>query len=84
MNDLNAVIPQELFLLFYLPIYPGVPLVSLPLSFLYNLAIPKSVNLKNPSLSITKFSGFISLCNILFSAKYSRARIIQAIKNSFL
>lgn len=59
--------------------YPGVPLVSLALSFLYVLAIPKSVSLRYPFLSMTKFSGFMSLWITLLSAKCSRAKIKQAI-----
>ena len=41
-------------------IYPGVPLVSLELSFSLILATPKSVIRKYPFFSRTKFSGFIS------------------------
>jgi hypothetical protein len=40
--------------------YPGVPLVSFELLVLAILATPKSVNLKYPVFSNTKFSGFKS------------------------
>ena len=61
--------------------YPGVPDVSLAFSGRKTLAIPKSVNLRYPDSSMTKFSGLISLCRILFSARYPKASVIQATKN---
>tara|TARA_B110000285_G_C15000117_1_gene550995 strand:+ start:828 stop:971 length:144 start_codon:yes stop_codon:yes gene_type:complete len=41
--------------------YPGVPLFSVLFSGVHSLAIPKSVNLKYPYLSKTRFSGLMSL-----------------------
>lgn len=48
----------------YIPIYPGVPLVSFELLGDQVRAIPKSVNLTYPDTSNNIFSGFKSLCII--------------------
>ena len=45
----------------YIPIYPGVPLVSFELFGDQVRAIPKSVNLTYPDTSNNIFSGFKSL-----------------------
>jgi hypothetical protein len=66
-----------------IPIYPGVPLVSLELLGDHILAIPKSPNLTYPVLSNKIFSGFISRWIIASECKYSRARTKQAAINSF-
>ena len=66
----------------YVHIYPGVPLVSQLLLALYILAIPKSVILMYPLESRTKFSGLISRWMMLFFWRSSRPRIMQAMKNS--
>jgi hypothetical protein len=47
-------------------IYPGVPEVSFELSGFQTLAIPRSVILRKPFESKTRFSGLISLWRILF------------------
>ena len=62
-------------------IYPGVPEVSWELSALKIRAIPKSVTLKYPFLSKTKFSGFMSRWIILFLCKLYNPSNKQAAKN---
>jgi len=63
-------------------IYPGVPDVSAWLSGQIGLAIPKSVNLRNPFLSKTKFSGLRSLWMMPFLCMYSKAKTMQTTKTS--
>jgi len=62
-------------------IYPGVPLVSMWLSFTNYLAIPRSVSFTYPLWSTTKFSGFKSLWIILCLFKNSSDKIIHALVN---
>ncbi len=66
----------------YLPIYPGVPLVSFELFGDQVLAMPKSVSLTYPDTSNKIFSGFKSLCIIAIECRYSSANTKQAAMNS--
>lgn len=65
-------------------IYPGVPLVYYELLGFLFLATPKSVSLKYPFSSNTRFSGLRSLWIIPFEWTYPRLYTIQATMNSGL
>ena len=74
--DLGSYFIQDLHM------YPGVPLVSEALCSLCRRAIPKSVILMYPLESSTRFSGLISRWMIFLLCRYSKPRMMQAIKNS--
>jgi hypothetical protein len=63
----------------YGTIYSGVPQIVKFLPSFIIFAKSKSVNLKNPSFSINKFSGFKSLKIIFFPCKYSKQSATVAV-----
>jgi hypothetical protein len=68
----------------WIPIYPGVPEVSARFSGFHILATPRSVSLRYPFLSNTRFSGLTSRCRMPLLWRNYRAMMIQAVKNSIL
>lgn len=62
--------------------YPGVPLVSSELLSFFFLATPKSVILKYPFSSKTRFSGLRSLWMIPLVWMYSRPKMMHPATNS--
>ena len=69
---------------FFLPIYPGVPLVSFELLGDHVLAIPKSVSFIYPFVLNNIFSGLRSLWIIASECKYSRLKTKHADMNSII
>ncbi len=64
--------------------YPGVPLVYSELFGFLFLATPKSVNLRYPFSSKTRFSGLRSRCMTPLECTYARLSTIHATMNSMI